>query len=143
MRSLVRQAVANDEHWKIVGGLPAPEEIPAAALQRRPLPVLPGQGREALPNRWQRRHGLEKGVRVGVLRLDESAGVGRRLILEPSIRIDELDAVQRLLEIVAASRGGTRYGGVLRALRPTIGDKAAQRTNASSGREEVTANSLY
>jgi len=46
-------------------------------------------------------NGSSSVMRVGVLRVDERACLGRLLVLEPAIRIDQLDPVQRLLDIVA------------------------------------------
>ena len=96
-----REPLAHEETRQIVASLAAQRKVTAAALGGSPLSVLTTQYGQSLANSAEGGQRIEQRVRVGVLCVDECTCLGRLLVLEPSIRIDQLDPVQRLLDIVA------------------------------------------
>ena len=115
-----------------VGRPAAQEEIPAAALQRRPLRVLPGQRRQALANRSQIRKRVEQGVRVVVLRVDEGARLGG--VLSSSQRYGSTISTPCSASFTSSRRVAGDWGRRARCTQKRQGERRRRQTAHETSR---------
>jgi hypothetical protein len=87
----------------VVGAMVRHEQTPAV-LEGRPAIVVLLERREACANRVAALDPVEDPMCVRVLRVDPGPRLGAVLIFEPAIRIDELDTVHDLADVVAPGR---------------------------------------
>ena len=127
-QDLVRavQPAAHVDHEEVLVRTPLGEEIAAPGLARDVGDLHPEQLAQAPAQRAALGAAAQQGLCVAVLRVDPGPGVGALLVLQPTVRIHDLDAVHLVAHLHPA-RLGCGGGG------------ASRRGQAQRGRDKSEA----